>query len=114
MLPGPPGVRRGQARPDRGEQYKRVPFRAAAAGLPNDKNLDLPMPDEPGVEEMAARCQADPRITVHLNARHAKSPAPRGAWPRTSPWRPAEQSPGTIHRSAVRTIGRPGYGEMAL
>jgi quinone-modifying oxidoreductase subunit QmoB len=56
-----------------GEQYKRVPFRAAAAGVPNGNNVDLPMPEDPGVDEMAARCAADPRITVHLNAKIAKT-----------------------------------------
>jgi len=56
-----------------GEQYKRVPFRAAAAGVPNGNNEDLPMPEDPGVDQMAARCAADPRITVHLNAKLTKT-----------------------------------------
>ncbi len=56
-----------------GEQYKRVPFRAAAAGVPNGNNEDLPLPEDPGVDEMAARCEADPHITVHLNAKLTKT-----------------------------------------
>jgi quinone-modifying oxidoreductase subunit QmoB len=55
-----------------GEQCKRVPFRAAAAGVPNGNNVDLPLPEDLGVEEMAARCQADPRITLPVTAKLAK------------------------------------------
>ncbi len=49
--------------------YKRVPFRAAASDVPNGRNADLPQPEDPGVEDMIARVQADERITVHLNSK---------------------------------------------
>jgi quinone-modifying oxidoreductase subunit QmoB len=53
--------------------YKRVPFRAAAADVPNGRNVDLPMPEDPGVADMIAQIQANPRITVHLNAKITKT-----------------------------------------
>ena len=59
-----------------GEQYKRVPFRAAAAGVPNGNDAVLAMPEELGVG-VGARCQADLRNTLQLNARLAKISAPR-------------------------------------
>ena len=40
--------------------------------MPNGNNEDLPLPEDPGVDEMAARCEADARITVHLNAKLTK------------------------------------------
>ncbi len=49
--------------------YKRVPFRAAAADVPNGNDVDLPRPEDPGVADMINRTLADPRITVHLNAK---------------------------------------------
>ncbi len=48
--------------------YRRVPFRAAAAGVPNGNNVDLPLPEDSGVEALIARIQAEPRIRVHLNS----------------------------------------------
>jgi heterodisulfide reductase subunit A-like polyferredoxin len=34
--------------------YKRMPFRAAAAGVSNARNADLPKPEDPGIEAIAA------------------------------------------------------------
>ncbi len=56
-----------------GEPYKRVPYRAAAAGVPNGNNVVLPMPEEPGAEEMAAPCLAAPRATLHVTTKLAKT-----------------------------------------
>lgn len=53
--------------------YKRVPFRAAALGVPNGRNVDLPGPEEPGVVEMIATVQTNSRIKVHLNSRVTKT-----------------------------------------
>ena len=53
--------------------YKRVPFRAAAADVPNGRDVDLPGPEEPGIAEMIERVKADSRITVHLNAKLSKT-----------------------------------------
>ena len=53
--------------------YKRVPFRAAPAGVPNGHNVDLPQPEDPGVAAMVAQVQAEGRITVHLNASITKT-----------------------------------------
>ncbi|KAA6182032.1 hydrogenase iron-sulfur subunit [Thiohalocapsa marina] len=49
--------------------YKRVPFRAAAADVVGSKDIDLPQPEDPGVDALAERIRANERITVHLNAR---------------------------------------------
>ncbi len=53
--------------------YKRVPFRAAASEVPNGRDVDLPLPEEPGIAEMIAQVQANQRITVHLNAHLSKT-----------------------------------------
>jgi quinone-modifying oxidoreductase subunit QmoB len=53
--------------------YKRVPFRAAPQGVSNARTAPLPQPEEPGVAEMIAEVQANPRITVHLNAKVTKT-----------------------------------------
>ena len=53
--------------------YKRVPFRAAAADVPNGRNVDLPQPEDPGIEDMIAQIQANERVTVHLNAKITKT-----------------------------------------
>ncbi len=48
--------------------YKRIPFKAAAAGTSNSRTADLPQPIETGVDEMIAAVEADGNITVHLNS----------------------------------------------
>ncbi len=53
--------------------YKRVPFKAAAADVPNGNNVDLPQPEDPGIKDLADRVMANERITVHLNAKITKS-----------------------------------------
>ncbi len=53
--------------------YKRVPFRAAAADVPNGKNVDLPKPEDPGLDAMAAEIEANDKITVHLSAKITKT-----------------------------------------
>lgn len=53
--------------------YKRVPFRAAAAGVPNGNAVDLPLPEDPGIDEMAQQIEANDKITVHLNASITKT-----------------------------------------
>jgi quinone-modifying oxidoreductase, subunit QmoB len=53
--------------------YKRVPFRAAAADVPNGRNVDLPKPEDPGLEAMAAEIEASDKITVHLSAKLTKT-----------------------------------------
>jgi quinone-modifying oxidoreductase subunit QmoB len=49
--------------------YKRVPFRAAAADVVGNLDADLPQPEDPGVDAMIEQVMAEPRITVHLNAK---------------------------------------------
>jgi len=51
--------------------YKRVPFRAAAYGSGGD--ADLPLPEDSGVADLAARIEAAENITVHLNATVTKT-----------------------------------------
>ncbi len=53
--------------------YKRVPFRAAAADVPNGNDVDLPMPEDPGLDDLIEQVMAQGRITVHLNARITKT-----------------------------------------
>lgn len=53
--------------------YKRVPFRAAGKDVPNGRDVDLPQPEDPGLEALAAAVEADDKISVHLNAEIAKT-----------------------------------------
>ena len=53
--------------------YKRVPFRAAAADVPNGKDVNLPKPEDPGLDAMAAEIEANDKITVHLSAKITKT-----------------------------------------
>ena len=53
--------------------YRRTPWRAAAAGMGNLLDADLPQPEDAGVAEMIARVEADKRITVHLNSTVTRS-----------------------------------------
>jgi len=53
--------------------YKRVPFHAAAKDVPNGRDEDLPKPEDPGVEALAAEVEAKDRITVHTNAKITKT-----------------------------------------
>ena len=53
--------------------YKRVPFRAAAFDVPNGNDVDLPLPEDPGVDALIAQVLADRQIKVHLSAKIAKT-----------------------------------------
>ncbi|WP_133512898.1 hydrogenase iron-sulfur subunit [Candidatus Thiosymbion oneisti] len=53
--------------------YKRVPFRAAAKDVPHGRDLDLPQPEDPGIEALAAEVEANDKISVHFNAKIAKT-----------------------------------------
>ncbi|MGE5152982.1 MAG: CoB--CoM heterodisulfide reductase iron-sulfur subunit A family protein, partial [Bdellovibrio bacteriovorus] len=53
--------------------YKRVPFRAAAFDVPNGNNVDLPQPEDPGIDDLIEQVQANGLITVHLNAKITRS-----------------------------------------
>jgi len=53
--------------------YKRVPFRAAAADVPNGRNVDLPKPEDPGIDAMATEIEANAKIRVHLSAKISKT-----------------------------------------
>jgi quinone-modifying oxidoreductase subunit QmoB len=48
--------------------HKRIPYRAAAAGVSNGTNVDLPLPIENDVAAMIAAVEASDLITVHLNS----------------------------------------------
>ena len=48
--------------------HKRIPHRAAAAGVGNGTNVDLPLPADNDVAEMIAAVEANDLITVHLNS----------------------------------------------
>jgi quinone-modifying oxidoreductase subunit QmoB len=53
--------------------YKRIPFKAAAAGTSNSRTAELPQPLETGVAEMIAAVEASDSITVHLNSTVTKT-----------------------------------------
>jgi len=53
--------------------YKRVPFRAAAKDVPNGRDVDLPQPEDSGVEALAAEVETNDKISVHLNAKITKT-----------------------------------------
>ncbi len=56
-----------------GKLHKRIPPRAAAAGVGNGRNADLPMPEDNGVADMIAKVEASDLITVHLNSTVTKT-----------------------------------------
>ncbi|MBB1073053.1 hydrogenase iron-sulfur subunit [Rhodoferax sp. 4810] len=53
--------------------YKRVPFRAAAIDVVRNNDADLPRPEDPGIADLTAQINAESLITVHLNARIART-----------------------------------------
>jgi len=53
--------------------YKRVPFRAAAFDVPGGNDVDLPQPEDPGLDDLIEQVMANGRITVHLNAKITKT-----------------------------------------
>lgn len=53
--------------------YKRVPFHAAAKEVPNGRDVNLPQPEDPGVEALAAEVTANDKITLHTNAKVTKT-----------------------------------------
>jgi|APFre7841882724_1041349.scaffolds.fasta_scaffold36177_3 quinone-modifying oxidoreductase subunit QmoB len=97
-----------------GEQYNRVASRAAAAGVPNGNRLDLPMAEEPGVEEMAARFLADPRTTVHVTTKLAKTTGAPGPSVADIAVEPSGTIAGDQPQVCPGHPRPPGYGETAL
>ncbi|MCP5314730.1 MAG: hydrogenase iron-sulfur subunit [Chromatiaceae bacterium] len=53
--------------------HKRIPYRAAAAGVTNGTNVDLPLPLDNDVDQMIAAVEANELITVHLNSTVTKT-----------------------------------------
>jgi quinone-modifying oxidoreductase subunit QmoB len=53
--------------------HKRIPSRAAAAGVDNGTNVDLPMPTENDIGDLIAAVEANELITVHLNSTVTKT-----------------------------------------
>ena len=53
--------------------HKRIPGRAAADGVANGTNVDLPMPMENDIADMVAAVEANELITVHLNSTVTKT-----------------------------------------
>ena len=53
--------------------HKRIPGRAAADGVANGTNVDLPMPQENDIADMIAAVEANDMITVHLNSTLTKT-----------------------------------------
>ena len=53
--------------------HKRIPTRAAADGVSNGTNVDLPLPIDNDVDAMIAAVDASDRITVHLNSTITKT-----------------------------------------
>ncbi len=53
--------------------HKRIPGRAAADGVANGTNVDLPMPMENDIAGMVAAVEANELITVHLNSTVTKT-----------------------------------------
>ena len=53
--------------------HKRIPTRAAADGVLNGTNVDLPMPMDNDVDAMIAAVQGSDKITVHLNSTITKT-----------------------------------------
>ncbi|MGB5776085.1 MAG: FAD-dependent oxidoreductase, partial [Sedimenticolaceae bacterium] len=53
--------------------HKRIPGRAAADGVGNGTNVDLPMPMDNDIADMIAAVEANELITVHLNSTLTKT-----------------------------------------
>jgi quinone-modifying oxidoreductase subunit QmoB len=53
--------------------HKRIPGRAAADGVANGTNVDLPMPQDNDIADMIAAVEASELITVHLNSTLTKT-----------------------------------------
>ena len=53
--------------------HKRIPGRAAADGVANGTNVDLPLPMDNDIEQMIAAVEANDLITVHLNSTVTKT-----------------------------------------
>ncbi|MCB1817892.1 MAG: hydrogenase iron-sulfur subunit [Gammaproteobacteria bacterium] len=53
--------------------HKRIPGRAAADGVANGTNVDLPMPQDNDIADMIAAVEANELITVHLNSTVTKT-----------------------------------------
>ena len=53
--------------------HKRIPGRAAADGVENGTNVDLPVPMENDIADMIAAVEANELITVHLNSTLTKT-----------------------------------------
>jgi quinone-modifying oxidoreductase subunit QmoB len=53
--------------------HKRIPGRAAADGVANGTNVDLPMPQENDIADIIAAVEANDLITVHLNSTLTKT-----------------------------------------
>ncbi len=53
--------------------HKRIPGRAAADGVENGTNVDLPMPQDNDIADMIAAVEANDLITVHLNSTLTKT-----------------------------------------
>ena len=53
--------------------HRRIPGRAAADGVANGTNVDLPMPMENDIADMVAAVEANELITVHLNSTVTKT-----------------------------------------
>ncbi len=53
--------------------HKRIPGRAAAEGVENGTNVDLPMPQDNDIADMIAAVEGDDLITVHLNSTVTKT-----------------------------------------
>ena len=53
--------------------HKRIPGRAAADGVANGTNVDLPMPQDNDIADMIAAVEANELITVHLNSTLTKT-----------------------------------------
>jgi len=48
--------------------HKRIPSRAAAAGIPNGTNVELPLPQANDIDALIARVEGHANIKVHLNS----------------------------------------------
>jgi quinone-modifying oxidoreductase subunit QmoB len=53
--------------------HKRIPGRAAADGVANGTNVDLPMPQDNDIADMIAAVEGNDMITVHLNSTLTKT-----------------------------------------
>ncbi len=55
------------------KMHKRIPARAAADGVANGNNVELPLPADNDIADVIAKVEADSNITVHLNSRVTKT-----------------------------------------